>query len=143
MVEGNGRNVQKMLDLMNQSHQHELEWVRHILTISAGALAILAGLGPEAQGQSIQTWALAGTWICLGTGICCASAATYRQAYRSKKLADRFRSELQTALEEDRKMRIVSAPLPWLLRASLPACAASLIAAVVCITVYAVTATLG
>ena len=135
-------NVQQLFDLMDRTHEAETAWFRQILTLSAGALAVLAGLGPEIPPEGPAQYFLAATWVCLGSGICTGAGALYLAVDRSRRLASHFREELHRSLREETPMQPVVANPRGLLVRCRPAMVVSLISAVICLTGYAVATTL-
>lgn len=133
-------HVRQLLDLRSVQQEQEAMWFRQLLTLAAGGLALLVGLAPPAEG--FARFFLAGTWVCLGAGICAGAAATYLEAHRARALADAFRSELRSALREERDPEATFAePHPFFSWARIAAVGALLLG-VCCLVVFAVITTL-
>lgn len=136
------RHVNQLLELRQRQSDLQAAWLRQLLTLAAGGLALLVGLRPPAAG--IGQYFLAGTWILLGVGICSGAAATFLEVHAAKTLATRFQSALIQALQEGRDLSsgdlVVATPhrfFAW----SRYLMVASLLLAVCCLVVYAVLAT--
>ena len=39
-------SLRQLVDLTDKANREQMTWIRHILTLSAGALALLVALGP-------------------------------------------------------------------------------------------------
>jgi hypothetical protein len=96
-------NTQQLITLRNQTAELELAWLRHLLTLAAGALSVLAALAPEAEG--VQRLCLSATWVCLALGLLSGAGATYLHVHRAQRLADAFREELLEAIRQSREMQ--------------------------------------
>lgn len=138
-----GRHLEH-LTLLQQKHlDAEGAWLRQLLALAAGGLALLAGLSPPATG--IGRYFLAGTWVFLGTGILAGAAATYAEADRAARLADRFREELQRSLAEPEHppmCAIVAASPSKIYSWAKPVMLTALPGAVACLVTYATITTL-
>ena len=71
-------------DLQNKALEVEAAWLRHIRTLAAGALAVLAGLEPTVPETGPARHLLAATWACLGLGIVTGGAAIHLTPSREK-----------------------------------------------------------
>ncbi len=135
----------QLLDLAKQRNDLEAAWCRQILTIAAGGMALLVGLGPAEPPTELGRWFLAAAWIFLGTGILAAGGATYLEVSLARRLAAEFRSQLLQDLQE-RKSPENAAPIVanahWFFRFCKPLMAVSLGATVVCLVGYSVLVTL-
>ena len=87
--------LERHADLTNNAYEAEVAWLRQILTLAAGALALLAGLGPRVPPDGPAQNLLAATWALLGIGIVAGAAATYAAVSRAKWIADHFRAEIE------------------------------------------------
>jgi len=109
------------------------EWYRRMLAAAVAALAVLAGLGPEAA-QPLQRWWLAACWVLLGTGVLSGAAATSLEPQAAQLLAHEYRLRLSE--------RIRSGEPSPMLSASKGVMVCSLLGAVVCLVVYMVLRTI-
>ena len=82
--------IKQYVELITKEHEVEVTWLRQILTLAAGALALLAGLGPDVPSDGLGKYLLATTWAGLGLGIVAGAAATYIEVNRAKTAAIRF-----------------------------------------------------
>ena len=144
MRESLQEGVEEIWRLDEKRYEQEAVWLRQILTLSAGALAILAGLGPPVSSEGFAQYFLAATWAFLGMGIASGAAATYLVVNRANKLALSYREKLaQKTRERDESAFVIYAPRnPWLSRCK-PMMICSLLGAVLCVTAYAIVTTLG
>ena len=129
-------------ELRKKSIDTEIVWTRQILTLAAGALALLAGLGPDVPAEGYARYFLATTWVCLGFGIVAGAAATYLAAHLAGQEAED--ALLEAVLRTDtppspRKVFEWTNRLLWL---CMPLMVVSLLAAVICLTAYAALTTL-
>ena len=134
----------------NSKHEErETVWLRQILTLAAGALAagalaILAGLGPDAPSDGLAQYFLAATWACLGVGITSGAAATYVTVNLTKRIADKLREALvETAEHGEPKSEVFGANKNRWLVLSKWIMTCSLLTAVLCLAAYAMIRTLG
>ena len=74
--------------------------LRQILTLAAGALVLLAGLGPDIPSDGPSKYLLATTWEGLGLGIIFGAAATYIDADRAMRSAVLFSKHLLRVIEQ-------------------------------------------
>ena len=138
-------NLRKLVELTDDVQQAETVWLRHVLTLAAGALAILAGLGLEVppDDDGLARYFLAATWACLGLGIASGAAATYVETSRARDAARRFLEELARSIEDETPMPAeIVAHSNWLLRGCKPLMIFSLLTAVVCLVAYSAITTL-
>ena len=142
--------LEKLADLTNRALEAEAAWLRQILTVAGGALALLAGLGPEVPAEGSARDFLAATWVLLGFGIVTGSAATYAVVSRAKWIASAFRAELErphaARIEKKDPPELAWAHLQLRMNPILQLCKPlmvfSLLAAVFCLTAYAMEITL-
>ncbi|MEO1750693.1 hypothetical protein [Thiofaba sp. EF100] len=132
--------LQQLNDLHARARELETAWLRQLLTLAAGALAVLVGLAPPATG--IGKWFLAAAWLSLGAAICSGALAIGQQAVLEKARANAFQEELMRSLDEGRSPRPVVSTLPPLYRIARSTMLVSLLASVAFLVVYAVLRTL-
>ena len=70
------QKIEQYADLVNKGFEVEVVWLRQILTLAAGALALLAGLGPEVPPDGPARLVLAATCAFLAFGIIAGAAPT-------------------------------------------------------------------
>lgn len=142
--------LEKFAEVANSAQEAEVVWLRQTLTVAAGALALLAGLGPKIPPGGLAQVLLAATWVLLGIGIVTGSAATYLAVSRAKSIANKFRMEIEKGASGVSEW-IGPAEIAWIhdhsrvnpvLRVCKPLMVFSLLAAVSCLTVYAMMITL-
>ena len=134
--------IEKYANLVSKSHEVEVAWLRHVLTLAAGALALLAGLGPEVPPDGPARILLAATWACLGTGIVAGAAATYIEVDRARSSVNVYGEQISRELDNKPIKVLVQAPTNRLIELCKPAMILSLLGAVVCLTAYAIGITL-
>lgn len=132
----------QLVALHKESNALQAAWDRQILTLAAGALALLAGLGPEVPPAGAARYCLAATWGCLGTGICAGGGAAYLEVSRARNLAQRYGEVLRSSLETGTAMSIVVAPPSRIFVLCRSLMILSLMGAVLCLVTYAVMTTL-
>ena len=137
-------NFQQLIDLFDHASQAQASWLRQVLTLASGGLALLVGLRPEVPPEGIAQYLLAATWLCLGLGVVFGASATYAEVNLSKNLASRFREELQKSLAQ--KTQMSSAPITAKVNRFFVVCRVmmilSLLLSVVCLVGYAILTTL-
>ena len=84
--------------------------LRQILTLAAGALAFLAGLGPDIPSDGPSKYLLATTWAGLGLGIVFGAAATYIDADRAMRSAVLFGKHLLRVIEQKSSSLLIPVP---------------------------------
>ena len=137
------KDAEKFVELDEKQAQSEALWLRQLLTLAAGALAILAGLGPDAPSESFAQYFLAATWACLAIGISSGGAATYIATDRAKAAADAYGEELHKSINQrDYKPQLLWASPTPILRICKPLMIFSLLAAVLSLAAYAIITTL-
>ena len=133
---------EKYNDLQRKSFEADITWIRQVLTLAAGAFALLVGLGLDAPPEGSARYFLAATWVCLGLGVVAGAAATYLDAhFAGQDAVDAF---FEARLKTD------TPPSPprtfeWtttLLSLCKPLMVVSLLAAVIFLATYAVMTTL-
>lgn len=136
--------LKQFVSLKNDEADIQNAWYRHLLTPSAGGLAVLSGLNPEIP-AGIGKYFLAGTWIFLGLGIIAGASATYLAVDSAKKLAQNYKDELQNNIEIYGKAtvnKIVVANPAKIFSVSRIVMIISLLLAVCCLVTYSVLITL-
>ena len=134
--------IEKYAGLVKKGHEVEVAWLRQILTLAAGALALLAGLGPEVPADGLARLLLAATWACLGVGIIAGAAATYVEVDRARASADVFGEQISRELDMKPTRSLIPVPTNRLFLLCKPLMVVSLLAAVVCLTGFAIITTL-
>ena len=140
-------NTKQLMELRQKRSDLEAIWYRQILTLAAGGLALLAGLGPRVPANMGNTgkYFLACTWVFLGMGIIAGSAATYREVSLAKNIAEQFQNQLVQSLREGRQLSphdLVSASPNKLFLRAKKVMIVSLLLAVCCLVGYSILATL-
>lgn len=140
----NREELQQLLDLQNEHLSLSAEWLKHMLTLAVGALAVLSGLRPEVV-SSIQAYLLSGTWVSLGLGIVFGAGATFLQVHHTRRLAAQFRAEMIRSLKEGRSSigEPVIAKPSIIFSLAPPAMVICLLLAVLCLVTFSVAAALG
>ena len=102
------RAFEKSHALDRERDEREAIWLRQVLILASGALAVLAGLGPAVPSEGLAKYFLTATWGLLGVGITTGAAATYTAANHAKRVAERYRSHLEesTARVDEYEERI-------------------------------------
>lgn len=137
-------SAQQLLDLRDKRDALQAVWFRQLLTLAAGGLALLVGLGPPVS-SGIERYFLAGTWVFLGLGVLSGSAATYLEVSRANNLEAAFRSRLVKSLDQGRALSpsdLISAGPHRFFSWSQSFMVVSLLLAVCCLVSYAVLTTL-
>jgi len=129
-------HVEQLNALYARANELQSAWLRQLLTLAAGALAVLVGLDPPATG--IGKWFLAMTWLTLGAGILSGALATAQEAALAKARADALRAELLRSDLEASPPQPRVAKLPRLYVWSRATMLGSLLLSVVCLVAYAV-----
>ncbi|MDP3926192.1 MAG: hypothetical protein U1E02_19905 [Hydrogenophaga sp.] len=138
-------HLQQLNDLRQEHAKLQAEWLRQLLTLASGGLALLAGLGPSIP-SGIGKYFLAGTWLFLGLGIVAGAAATFLQTHQANAKADLYQQSLLKHLQEHGTLGIAefaAKPAPRALRFSRHAMVTSLLLAVCCLVTYSILRTLG
>lgn len=94
------KNMEQLLALYESHQALQGEWVKHLLALSVGALAVLSGLQPTAN-EGMSAYLLASTWFFLGTGIVSGACATFLRVHVAHRLATRFHAQMQQSIEAD------------------------------------------
>ena len=136
------QKLEKYVELVNKGLEVEVVWLRQILTLSAGALALLAGLGPDVPPDGPARLLLAATWASLGLGIIFGAAATYVEVDRARSSANAFGEQITRELSYQSTKKLISVPTNKLFLVCKPLMIASLIVAVVSLTGFSIVTTL-
>ena len=138
------QRIKQYAELITKGHDVEVTWLRQVLTLAAGTLAILAGLGPDVPSEEPDKYLLATTWAGLGLGIVTGAAATYVEVNRARTAAVRFGEHLLRITENQNQPSspLISIPPNRLYVICKPVMLISLLVAVACLTAYAITTTL-
>ena len=137
-------HLRKLAELQAERDQNEATWLRHILTLAAGALALLASFAAKEPSEGLAQSFLVATWICLAIGIGGGAAATYGTTDLARRLADTHREQINNWIETGQRMELVSrVQMNWWLRKCKVLMLVSLLAGVLCLTAYAIITTLG
>ena len=136
------QRIKQYAELITKGHEVEVTWLRQVLTLAVGALALLAGLGPDVPSDGLGKYLLATTWAGLGLGIVAGAAATYVEVNRATTAAIRFGEHLLRIIENQPSSPLISLPPNRLYVICKPVMLISLLVAVVCLTAYAITTTL-
>lgn len=91
--------IEKVVQLDRESDEREAIWLRQVLVLAAGALAVLAALGPAAPPGGAAQALLAATWGLLGLGIASGAAATYMAVDHAKRVAKRYRKHIVDSID--------------------------------------------
>ena len=136
------QRIKQYADLISKGHEIEANWLRQILALAAGALALLAGLGPDVPSDGSSKYFLATTWAALGLGIVFGAVATYIDADRATKSAVLFGKHLLRDIEGKPSSPLIAVPPSRLYVICKPLMVTSLLIAVVCLTAFSITTTL-
>ena len=136
------QRIKQYAELITKGQEVEATWLRQVLTIAAGTLALLAGLGPDVPSDGAGKYLLATTWAGLGLGIVAAAAATYIEVNRARTAAIHFGEHLLRIMENQPSSPLISIPPNRIYVISKPVMLVSLLVSVVCLTAYAITTTL-
>ena len=134
-------SLKKLVALADEAHDAEAAWLRQILTLATGALALLVGLGPESPTDTASRLLLAGTWVSLGLGIVFGAAATYLVVERAMKATLAVSKKARIEAEGGIPPTMVSVPINSLYIYCKPVMIISLLVAVVCLTGFSVLST--
>lgn len=129
-------------DLQNKALEVEAAWLRHILTLAAGALAVLAGLEPTVPETGPARHLLAATWACLGLGIVTGGAATFLEVDRARRLVKACEMHIARAMTDGTSLGVVRGTSSWGLESCKWAMVCTLGTAAVCLAAYATIMTL-
>ena len=137
------RELQQLIDLLQESYKQETAWCQHLLTLATGALTLLAIFQSDLSGglpQSPQiAWLLGTTWFFLGMGIVSGFAATYRQVNLAQRQAMALWKELGKSLDNREPGDAIMSPSqPKILRPSKTVMVWSLLLAVVSLVTYSI-----
>ena len=136
-------DYRKLADLAGKVYAAEDLWLRQILTLAAGALALLAGLGPDVPSEGPARYLLAATWACLGLGIIVGAGATYVNVHRARRYAMQYGKMLKLTLKTgEPPPQLIPLEMNRLLLLSKPMAMVILLAAVLCLTGYSIAVTL-
>lgn len=93
-------DVKQLLDLNDKVQDLLTAWHRQLLTLAAGGLTLLVGLGPDVPTNPMARYCLATALVALGLGISFGAAAIYRDVYCLRTQRDAFARQLRKALEK-------------------------------------------
>jgi hypothetical protein len=136
--------LKSLEDLTNEQNRLQYAWIRQILTLSSGGLALLVALHPEVPSEGIEKYLLVTTWIALGLGILSGSGAAYAEVSLAADLRANYEKEILKILEgtnDPENLLIFGAP-SWIFSACKKIMVSSLIVSVVSLVGYAVLRTL-
>lgn len=136
------QRLRRFADLISKGHESEAAWLRQILTLAAGALALLAGLGPDVPPEGLGKYLLVTTWAGLGLGIVLGAAATYIETDRATRSAAAFGEYLVRLLEQEPTPPFMSVPVNKLYVVCKPLMVISLLVSVCSLTFFAIMTTL-
>ena len=136
------QKIKQYAELITNGHEVEVTWLRQVLTLAAGTLVLLAGLGPDVPSDGPSKYLLATTWAGLGIGIVAGSVASYVEVNRARTAATRFGEHLLRIIENQPSSPRISIPPNRLYVICKPVMLVSMLVAVVCLTAYAITTTL-
>lgn len=139
--EGEQLLFERMTSAAEVAGATEVSWYRHILTLSAGALALLAGFPPEEQVPKLSLTFLISAWVLLGLGIILGAIATYTEVYRRNYLARRLWLLWQDHIHEHSipEELLEEKTVPLYLRLSKVWMLVVLSIALICFVAYAIT----
>ncbi|WP_110603197.1 hypothetical protein [Salinicola lusitanus] len=127
----------KISELQDQLGQARAEWLKHVLSLAVGALAVLSALRPAAVTVT-QSYLLAGTWLFLGAGIVAGAVATYLQIEILKRSINLLKDDVQRKAESfgsrpprTAVFRVIRAPKT--MRFAVPIMIITLLLAVCCL----------
>lgn len=92
-------DVEKLAHLSREDQEAEQTWIRFVLTLAAGAFALLAGIQPEVSPEGLARIILAATWGCMRSGIVFGVVATYVDAARKRAVALSMAEAIKEKLE--------------------------------------------
>ncbi len=131
--------IEELLAHVNEAIKLETEWYRHMLSLAAGALALLAGLSPAVPAAAVGRYLLAATWVFLGAGILAGAGATYYGARRVRLRSRDLAKRIDAHVEEGKPLtELVVHKKPVILKLCRPVTWLTLLTAVVCLVGYAV-----
>lgn len=135
--------VERLTRLAGEAQEAEQTWIRLILSLAAGAFALLAGIQPEVppEGDLVRI-ILAATWGCMGLGILFGAVATYVGPARKQAIALSMAEAIKVKLEGGRPSDLLSAPVSPIYPLSKALMVISLLSAVVGLTLYAILSTM-
>jgi uncharacterized membrane protein YidH (DUF202 family) len=135
------KTLEGLADRQNQANS---AWIRQILTLASGGLALVVAFHPDAPNNEIEKYLLVVTWISLGTGILSGAAAAYTEVSLARNLVYQYQEELQKILREriDRPMPTVVGAPSIICLISRRVMVSSLLVSVVSLVGYAVLRTL-
>ena len=136
------QKIEQYADLVNKGFEVEVVWLRQILTLAAGALALLAGLGPEVPPDGPARLLLAATWAFLGFGIIAGAAATYVEVDRAQSSASAYGEQITRELHNKSTRKLISVRTNRLYLLCKPLMILSLLGAVASLTGFAIITTL-
>jgi hypothetical protein len=132
---------------LNERRNHsDYVWIRQILALSSGGLALLVAFQPDSV-TLIQGYLLSATWVLLGLGVLSASGAAYEEVSLADNLLVSFRESLLKNLEDEEETNKPLGPIEAKPGKLYSMCkkvmVVSLLLSVVSLVSYAVTRTLG
>jgi hypothetical protein len=138
-------HLNHLFELADERNQLRFAWLRNILTIATGTLALLVALRPTGHLSAEQKCSLIACWIFLGAGIIFGAIATYGEVAMASELAKRFKEELLKVAQETGRWEVttpVVAKPHWIWQACQAAMCICLLLGVVALVVYATLGTL-
>ena len=127
-----------MYELGDAARRLQMEWLRMLVQMAAGSLALLVSLKPVGVIAVPQCYLLAGCWVSLGLGLLCGGVAMHGEARLARMLLDLYKKTLVAELEGAMAPATLQIELPWIYRCAEKCLAVLLPLAVLCLVGYAV-----
>ena len=125
-------------ELSKKANDAYFVWLRHILTMASGLVAILIALHKESSSSCAEHWAFSVTIGLLALGILCGSIALYTEVQSHRSLGLAVLKQLRGYRAGEKQAPGVVSNLPKVFGVAQYACYVSLSLALVSLVVYAV-----
>lgn len=129
---------QKLEELSKKANDAYFGWLRHILTMASGLVAILIALHKESSSSYAEHWSFVITIGLLALGILCGSFALYTEIQSHRSLGLAVLKQIRGHRVGEKQAPGVFSKLPRIFGIAQYACYAFLSLALVSLVVYAV-----
>lgn len=134
-------DLRQLVALKEKQNERLGNWVRFVMTIAAGGLALLLGTLQLPPDDIVARMLLASGLVFLGLGIVFGAAASHLEIVIERKILEQYSDEIQQAAREQRSLLrspVIAAKPNWWQQKYKPGMMLSLLLAVVCFVAYGV-----
>lgn len=127
----------KIEEVLNKGKQAHFSWLRHILTMASGLVAIIVALHTQQSNSQVQHVCFVLSVALLALGILCGSVALYSEVESHRALGFALVRELDARQSGEKRPVGVTATVPKLFKLAAYGCYLSLSLALFTLVVYA------